>query len=117
MSTEKIENVGTLELKRRQKDSKNVSSTPIRVRQKTKIKLDLLVKQANKNRVGKKVKSDDLIWFSLSLINDEHIESICASTLSNKNRMEQLYLKLSKDKRSFSREEFYGLLLDGKLKV
>lgn len=96
-----------------QKRGATVASAPVRIGLKTKAKLEQLLRQANKDRVGRKVKADDMIALSLGLITDEHIAEICDSTRSNKDRMELLYQKLSKEKRGLSREEFFGMLLDG----
>ncbi|MEI8028019.1 MAG: hypothetical protein WCI18_16840 [Pseudomonadota bacterium] len=87
----------------------------MRIRYKTKAKLEQLIRQANKERLGKKVKVDDLIMFALGLIDDQHLADICSKTLSNKDRMELLYRKLAKEKRGITREEFLGMLLDGKV--
>ncbi|MGE0175003.1 MAG: hypothetical protein AB7T49_19575 [Oligoflexales bacterium] len=114
MATSKVQLVETSEIKTQHKRCESASSAPIRVRQKTKAKLEQLLKQANKERLGRRVKPDDLICFGLGLITDDHISNICSSTLSNKDRLELLYLKLSKEKRGITRDEFLGLLLDGK---
>lgn len=114
MATSKVQLVDAAESKVQQKRRENVSSAPIRVRQKTKAKLEQLLKHANRERIGRKVKPDDLIWFGLGLITDEHIASICSSMLSNKDRLELLFLKLSRERRGLTREEFLGMLLEGK---
>lgn len=91
------------------------ASSPIRVKQSTKAKLDDFVQRANKQRVGRKIKPDDVICFSLDLLEDNHVDQICNKSLTNKDRMEMLYTKVSREKRGISRDEFFGLLLDGKL--
>jgi hypothetical protein len=98
-----------------QKRGAVVSSAPVRIGHKTKAKLEQLLRQANKDRVGRKVKADDLIALSLGLITDVHIAEICDRTRSNKDRVELLFRKLSKERRGISREEFLGMLLDGTL--
>ena len=92
-----------------------VTSVAVRIRCKTKSKLEHLLRKANKDRLGKKVKVDDLILFALGLITDTHLADICTKTLSNKDRMELLYRKLSKEKRGITRDQFFGMLLDGKV--
>ena len=87
----------------------------MRVRCKTKSRLEHSLRQANKDLFGKKVKVDDLILFALSLITDTHLADSCSKTLSNKDRMELLYRKLSKEKRGITRDDFLGMLLDGKI--
>lgn len=103
------------------KDAKGVKSenriyatSPIRVSQKTKTKLAQLLDRANKGRVGRKVKGEDLVSFSLELISEQHLSEICSRTLRNRDRMELLFLKLTKERRCSSREDFFGLLLEGK---
>jgi hypothetical protein len=51
----------------------------------------------------------------LSLITDAHLATICDGTLSNKDRMELLYRRMSKERRGLTKEEFFGLLLGGNL--
>ncbi len=101
----------------RQKPAEEVTSVAVRIRYKTKAKLEQLLRQANKDRLGKKVKVDGLIMFALGLINDQHLADICSKTLSNKDRMELLYRKLAKEKRGITRDEFVGMLLDGKVTI
>ena len=100
-----------------QKSTAETASTPVRIRQKTKAKLELLLRQANKNRPGKKVKGDDLVLFALNLITEQHLAEICNKSLSNKDRLELLFLKLTKERRCSSRDEFFGLLLEGKVTI
>ncbi len=99
----------------RQKQPSDVSSSPVRIRHKTKAKLEQLLQQANKDRIGKKIKTDDLISFSLDLITENHLAEICSKALSNKDRMELLFRKIAKERRGITKDEFLGLLLSGKL--
>jgi predicted DNA-binding protein len=91
------------------------SSSPIRLQKQAKEKLDSLLTRANKNRIGKKIRASDLIGFSLDLLTEEYLKDLVARRLTNKERLEILYKQLSKTKRGFSREEFLGMLLDGKV--
>lgn len=91
------------------------ASVPVRIRTETKEKVDALLARINKDRIGRKVKADDLICFSIDLLTDTHLEQIGAKLLSNKERIEILYRKLAKTKRGLTREEFLGMLLDGGL--
>ena len=101
----------------RQKTSDETSSVAVRIRHKTTVKIEQLLRKANKDRVVKKVKVDDLIWFALGVITDQHLAEICSKTLSNKDRMELLYRKLAKENRGMTREVFFGLLLDGNVGI
>jgi len=115
MATTKLQSVNGGESQVTQKRMGTATSAPIRVRQKSKVKLEQLLKQANKDRMGRKIKADDLIWCGLNLINDNHIAGICDSALSNKDRMELLFQRFSKERRGATREDFLGMLLDGKV--
>jgi len=101
----------------RQKSSDETTSSAVRIRHNTKVKLEQLLRQANKERLGRKVKVDDLLVFALGLITDQHLAEICNKTLSNKDRMELLYRKLSREKRGITRDEVLGALLDGKMTI
>ena len=115
MATAKVQIVNNGESEAKQKRGANGASTAIRIGHKTKAKMVQLLRQANKDRLGRKVKADDLIGFGLSLISDDHISEICTKMLSNKDRMELLFQKFSKERRGATREEFFGALLEGKL--
>ncbi len=117
MATTKMQIVNAGEAQTNQKQKAEATSAPIRVRQKTKAKLEQLLKQANKDQPGRKVKPDDLICFALGLISDEHLAEICDRKLSNKDRMEQLFKNFSKERRGATRDEFLGLLLEGKVSI
>jgi hypothetical protein len=99
------------------KAAKGSASSPVRLRLQSKAKLDALVARVNKDRAGRRVKPDDLICFSLDLLTDEHLQEIGARLLTNKERIEILYSKLSKTKRGLSRDEFLGMLLEGKVTI
>ncbi|MCX6123375.1 MAG: hypothetical protein NTV34_01290 [Proteobacteria bacterium] len=83
MATNNLKSVADGESKMMQKRKGAATSAPIRVRQKSKVKLKQLLKQANKDRMGRKIKADDLIWCGLNLIKDNHIADICDGALSN----------------------------------
>jgi hypothetical protein len=117
MATTKRQNVNSTESQITQKRKETATSVPIRVRQKSKVKLEQLLKQANKDRLVRKIRADDLIWCGLNLINDNHIAEICDSSLSNKDRMEVLFQQFSKERRGATREEFLGMLLEGKMTI
>lgn len=93
------------------------ASSPVRLRAQSRAKLDALVARINKDRAGRRVKPDDLICYSLDLLTDQHLQEIGARLLTNKERIEILYSKLSKTKRGLSRDEFLGMLLEGKVNI
>lgn len=85
----------------------------MRIRRPTKAKLELLLRQANRDRPGRKVKVDDLVLFAVDLISEQHLAEICNRTLSNTDRIELAYRRMSKEKRGLTRDEFFGLVLNG----
>ena len=99
------------------KSAKGNASSPVRLRAQSKGKLDALIARINKDRVGRRVKPDDLICYSLDLLTDQHLQEIGARLLTNKERMEILYSKLSKTKRGLTRDAFLGMLLEGKVTI
>ena len=100
-----------------QRRAQNEKSSPVRIGIRSKEKLDALVKRVNRNKVGRKVKADDLIRFSLDLLNDEYLEEIRNKALSNKDRLEILFQRAAKERKGISRDEFLGLILTGKVSV
>lgn len=115
MTTNKLQSVASSESQVTQKRKGTASSAPIRVKQRTKAKLEQLLKLANKDRVGRSIKADDLIWCGLALINDSHIAEIRDQALSNKDRLELLFQVFVREHRGANRDEFFGALLAGKL--
>ena len=103
--------------KTKQKPKTDGASSPIRVKQSTRNKLDDLMRRANKQKLGRKVKTDDLICFSLGLLNEAHLEQICDMALTTKDRLELLFRRVAKEKRGITRDEFFGMLIDGKVTV
>ena len=94
---------------------KTPSSMAIRIKSRSKDKIDAMIARVNKDRIGRRVKADDLICFGLNLLKEEHLEEIGTSLLSNKDKVEILFKKVSKEKRGITRDEFFGMLLDGQL--
>ena len=92
-----------------------MSSSPARIGQTAKAELEQLLRQTNKDRAGRQLKTNDLGSFALNLITDEYLSELCNKAHSNRDRMELLYMKLVKDKRVTNREEFLGMLLEGKV--
>ncbi|PIR61177.1 MAG: hypothetical protein COU68_00805 [Candidatus Pacebacteria bacterium CG10_big_fil_rev_8_21_14_0_10_45_6] len=114
MATNAIKVVDSESAKVKRTQAKSDSS-PVRIKAKTRSVLDDLLKRANKNHVGRKVKADDVICYALGLVGDDQLAEVSHSALTNKDRLEILYLNAKKEHRSLTRDEFYGRLLDGKL--
>jgi len=116
MNQNSVADVTSAKVKASKLAKANVSS-PVRLRAQSRAKLDALVARINEDRAGRRVKPDDLICYSLDLLTEQHLQEIGARLLSNKERIEILYSKLSKTKRGLSRDEFFGRLLEGKVTV
>ncbi|MCB0362579.1 MAG: hypothetical protein KDD35_07650 [Bdellovibrionales bacterium] len=93
----------------------NVSSSPVRIKQNTKARLNDLLSLLNKHSFGRKLKPDDVIHYALGLVNETHVEEICESVLTNKDRLERLFRATKKEHRNLTKDQFYGLLMDGKV--
>ncbi|MBP9708513.1 MAG: hypothetical protein KBD78_12795 [Oligoflexales bacterium] len=103
--------------KKLQKINVKCATKAIRIKQASHNKLDELLRRTQKQKIGKKVKADDLICFSLGLLTDDHLEQICNKALSNKDRMELLFQRMAKQRKGLGRDEFFGLLLEGKVSI
>jgi hypothetical protein len=115
MSQVSNQNVANGEGKAKQTRRAAATVMPIRIRQKTKSKLELLLRQTNKDRPGRKVKADDLICFSLDLLTQQHLAEICDKMLSNRDRIELLFQQFLKGRRGATREDFLGELIKSRL--
>jgi hypothetical protein len=96
--------------KKQTKKSKS-NTTPIRVLKTTAKTLKGIVQKLNKKPLGKKIRVDDLILKSLSLLEDEHFEEIKNSTLTNADRLEMKYQEYCRVNGPVSKDEFLGKLL------
>jgi hypothetical protein len=96
MATNKLQSVASVESQVMQKRKGTASSAPIRVKQRTKAKLEQLLKQSNKDRVGRSIKADDLIWCGLALINDAHIASDTMISIAGADKVGRLFLMSTK---------------------
>ena len=90
-------------------------ASPVRLSFATKKQLDVLLEKANKKSFGKKVKPTDLIELALTLVDDQHLESLKQSSLSNLDRLEMLYDQFSKENPGVTKDEIIGQLLSGEL--
>ena len=115
MSQVNNQNLANVEVKTKQTRRADATVLPIRIRQRTKSKLELLLRQTNKDRPSRKVKADDLISFSLQLLTEQHLDEICDKMLSNRDRMEILFQHFLKGRRGATREDFLGELIKGRL--
>ena len=97
------------------KTSKAKASSPVRICARSRDKLDAMLARVNKDRFGRRVTADDLIGYGLDLLTDTHLEEIGTRLLSNKERIEIMYRKMVKARKGLTRDEFLGMLLEGKM--
>lgn len=88
-----------------------LNTVPIRVHKLTAKSLKSILSKLNRKSYGRKVKHDDLIQKSLTLLTDEHFEEIKQATLSNSDRLEIAYQEYCKQNGQVSKDEYFGLLL------
>ena len=91
------------------------SSTPIRVSQETYKKLISLLEKVNQKDFGKKIRSDDVIGLSLTLLKTEHFQRLHDESLTNADRMEILFREYKNKNKTATKEIFYGALLKGEI--
>ena len=87
---------------------------PIRISKSTVKTIKGLLQKVNKKFYGRKVKPDDLILKSISLLTDDHLEEIKQAALTNADRLELAYQEHCKANGQISKDEYFGLLLKGK---
>ena len=93
------------------KQIKKTNTTPIRVFKATAKTLKSMIQKLNKKSLGRKVRVDDLILKSLSLLEDKHLEEIRDATLSNTDKLEISYQEYCKTHGQISKDEYLGRLL------
>ena len=102
-------------LKVEQENQTIVDTTPIRVKQETKRKIDDLLERINKKDIGRKVRSDELVLMALSLVESEHIKQLRENSLTNADRFELAYRRYSAKNKSISKDTYLGLVMAGKV--
>lgn len=90
-----------------------VNTESIRIKRETKKRIQAELAGINKKDFGKKVQADALISLALSLVTPEHLRALRDSSLSNRDRLEQRYHEYCKNVRKVTRDEFFGVLLEG----
>lgn len=109
MEQTKVQNV----IKTSQKKSQ---FSAVRVSSSTQKKLSQLLLKANKKTFRKRVKADQLLSLSLSLLNDVHIKNLQEGSLSNTDKLEMRFKDYVKKNGSISKDEFLGKLLEQSIK-
>ena len=68
----------------------DAKSASVRVRANAKARASLLLEAANKKKLGRKIKFEDLFDLALGLVADEHLKLLQERSLSNEDRKERL---------------------------
>ena len=96
---------------------KKDTTTTIRISEKTKRRIDVLVKKINTKSYGKHVKPDAIIMLAITNFSDDDIKKIQSTTISGKDRFEDLFRVHSCRKRGINRDEFLDQILCGKVEL
>jgi hypothetical protein len=89
--------------------------TPVRLKQSTYSKVTGILAHINQKAIGKKVRADDVIALSLTLVKNEHYRQLEDASLTNADRMEILFEKFKSRKNNATRDDFLGALLKGEI--
>jgi Rps23 Pro-64 3,4-dihydroxylase Tpa1-like proline 4-hydroxylase len=82
-----------------------------RVHLETQRKAERLLAVANKKRIGRKVKVDQLLNIALDLVTEGHLKSLQEQSLTNEDRKEILRQKYIEIHGQISHDEFLGFLM------
>ena len=83
----------------------------VRISMENQKKAERILANANKKKLGRKIKLDHLLAIVLDLVTDEHIRKLQDQSLSNKDRKEQLRQRYIIARGPISRDEFTGFML------
>lgn len=90
----------------------SVTTTPIRVKKATARTIRSLVSKLNRKSLGGKVLVDDIVSKAISLLSEDHLEEIKASTYTSKDRLEIRYKEYCQEHGNITKEKFLEFLLD-----
>ena len=94
--------------------TKTSATVALRVKPETKEKIDREVSRINHERqYGRKITTDDYVALAIRLVGSKHLEELKAAVMTNSDRMELEYLEYTKQHGSISKNDYYGLLLQG----
>ena len=97
------------------KPSTSSNTVPIRISKSTARLLKSLVTKCNRKTHGRKVKAEDVLQKSLSLLEVSHLEEIKNSTYSSQDQLEIEYKKFCQTNGNISKDEFLQRLLTAAL--
>ena len=91
-----------------------LNTLPVRVLRPTAKSLKGILLKLNKKSYGRKVRPDDVIAKSLSLLNDSHLQEIQEATMTNMDKIDMAYHNYCKNKGQISKDAYLGRLLSNK---
>jgi hypothetical protein len=97
---------------------KRIKKSSLLIQKVTLKKLRHILNKLNKGKkMGRNVSIDELILKSLSLLNEDHLNELADSSLSNEDRFKLIFQRHKIDKPKLSEEEFYGMVLRGQINL
>ena len=93
------------------KTKSDTKSASVRVRQGAKERAALLLLAANKKKLGRKVKFEDLFELAIGLVTDEHVKLLQERSLTHEDRKEQLRQRYIELRGPISKDSFVGFLM------
>ena len=92
-------------------NNQNKQVKVIRVNESISKKVDSLLQKANKKKVGKSIKPNELLALALDLINENHIKKLQEDSISHEERKEHLRLIYIKKKGQITKDLFTGFMM------
>ena len=86
-------------------------SASVRVHLAAKERAALLLLNANKKKLGRKIKFEDLFELALGLVTDEHLKQLQECSLTHEDRKEILRQKFISVRGQISKDEFIGFMM------
>jgi len=93
--------------------AKASATAPIRVRVETRKKILQEVAKANKKDFGRRIRAEDILALSLSLLEARHIQELQDASLSNADRFERDYRAYIAKHGHISKDAYLGKRLNG----
>lgn len=89
----------------------NAKNKSVRINLENQKKAEKILALANKKKLGRKIKLDQVLAIVFDLVTDEHIRKMQDQSLSNEDRKEQLRQRYIIARGPISRDEFTGFML------
>ncbi len=112
MTTEPIQNVSKPISQEAKKKKQKSSMISVRISLKTKEKVDQILRKANKEKLSKRIKPNDVFDYLVDNFNEDSISEIVQKKLSNKDKLELMFRDAVKQNKGLSKDEFLGRLLE-----